>query len=170
MRDCSNGEVRDRLPELMHNRLAGEMLVVVRAHVAECADCRAELALLEQLRSAVAVPRLDSARIVASLPRYRAVPVWRRAMQSAQLRAAAAVVLLVGAYAVVKESGDTPATEVRIAAPVQTTTTNELAIGDSFTDLTDADLAALVEEIGELEAVTPEPADDVLLSLSGGGA
>jgi hypothetical protein len=169
MRDCSSGEVRDRLPELMHNRLSGETLVVVRAHVADCADCRAELALLEQLRSAVAPPRLDSARIVASLPRYRAVPAWRRALHSAQLRAAAAVVLLVGGYAVVKRSGDAPAGSAP-AAQAQAAGTNELAIGDSFTDLTDSDLAAMVEEIGKLEAVTPEPTDEMLLPLSGGGA
>ena len=174
MRDCSNGEVRDRLPELMHNRLTGETLVVVRAHVVECADCRAELALLEQLRSAVAPPRLDSSRIVAKLPRYRAVPAWRRALHSAQWRAAAAVVLLVGGYAVVKRTGDAP--DAAPAAQVQSAATSELAIGDSFQDLTDSDLAAMVEEIGKMEAVTPEPVDEPILPLndvtgrSGGGA
>lgn len=176
MRDCSNGEVRDRLPELMHNRLTGETLVVVRAHVAECADCRAELTLLEQLRSAATSPRLDTSRIVAKLPRYRAVPAWRRAMQSAQLRAAAAVVLLVGGYAVVRTLGRAPGTTQPATAQVQTVTTHELEIGDSFQDLTDSDLAAMVEEIGKLEAVTPEPVDEPLLPLndvsirSGGGA
>ena len=171
MRDCSNGEVRDRLPELMHNRLSGETLVVVRAHVDGCADCRAELALLEQLRSAVVAPRLDSARIVANLPRYQPAPAWRRAMHSAQLLAAAAVVLLVGGYAVVRQSSSAPEADAPAAAQAQATAiTNELAIGDSFTDLTDSDLAAMVEEIGKLEAVTPEPADEMLLPISGGGA
>ena len=173
MRDCSNGEVRDRLPELMHNRLAGEALVVVRAHVADCADCRAELALLEQLRTAVVAPRPDTGRIVAMLPKYRALPVWRRAMQSAQLRAAAAVVLLVGGYAVVTRGGEAPVPATP-AAVTQPAGTSELAIGDSFHDLTDSDLAAMVEEIGQLEAVTAEPADEPLLPLgdaaiSGGG-
>ena len=98
MRDCPNGEMRDRLPELMHNRLDGESLRVVQAHVAGCADCRAELALLEQLRAVPVAPRIDASRIVAALPRYRAVPAWRRAMGSGQLAAAAAVVLLLGGY------------------------------------------------------------------------
>jgi hypothetical protein len=164
MRDCSNGEVRDRLPELMHNRLSGETLLVVRAHVAECADCRAELVLLEQLRAVSVAPPLDSARIVARLPKYRAVPAWRRAMNSAQLRAAAAVVLLVGGYAVITRGGGVPETTTP-AVVAEPAVTNELAIGDSFQDLTDSDLAAMVEEIGNLEAVTPEPVEEPLLPL-----
>ena len=176
MRDCSNGEVRDRLPELMHNRLTGETLAVVRSHVAGCAECRAELTLLDQLRSAAAPPRLDASHIVSKLPRYRAVPAWRRAMQSAHVRAAAAVVLLVGGYALVRTPGRAPETTQPATAQVQAVTTHELEIGDSFQDLTDSDLAAMVEEIGKLEAVTPEPVDEPLLPLhdvsvrSGGGA
>ena len=177
MRDCSNGAVRDRLPELMHNRLTGETLVVVRAHVAECADCRAELVLLEQLRAVTVAPRIDSARIVAQLPTYRAVPSWRRAMPSAQWLAAAAVILAVGGYAVATRDGGLPAltSPTTVAQPATTTeTTSELAIGDAFHDLTDSDLAAMVEEIGQLEAVTVESADEPLLPLgdagiSGGG-
>lgn len=176
MRDCSNGEMRDRLPELMHNRLTGETLVVVRAHVAECADCRAELVLLEQLRAVTVAPRIDSARIVAQLPTYGAVPPWRRAIQSARWLAAAAVILAVGGYAVARD-GEAPAltSPTMVAQPAATAeTTSELAIGDAFHDLTDSDLAAMVEEIGQLEAVTAESADEPLLPLgdagiSGGG-
>src|SRR5688500_15801297 len=143
MRDCPNGEMRDRLPELMHNRLTGDARRAVRAHVAECADCRAELALLGQLRASVAPPHMDVSRIVAALPRYRAVPAWRRMVNAAQVRAAAAVVLLLGGYAVLNRSQPDPVTEP--AAQVQTVATHELAIGDSFQDLSDSDLAAMVD-------------------------
>lgn len=172
MRDCSNGEVRDRLPELMHNRLSGEALVIVRAHVADCADCRAELALLEQLRAAAVAPRIDASRVVAGLPRYRAVPAWRRMAGSAQLRAAAAVLLLIGGYTVLRNAPQRPAQPV---VQVETPATAELAIGESFEGLSDSDLAAMVDAIGDLEAVTPEPVEEPLLPLSetsvdGGGA
>ena len=164
MRDCSNGEVRDRLPELMHNRLAGETLALVRAHVDGCADCRAELALLEQLRSASVAPRVDPSRIVSSLPRYRAIPAWRRAVGSPQLRAvAAAVILLIGGYAIAGRDGTD-----RAAAPAtqaQTATAHELAVGDSFTDLTDRHLAAMIDEVGKLEAVTPEATEEPSLPI-----
>ena len=178
MRDCSNGEVRDRLPELMHNRLDGEALAVVRAHVAGCADCQAELELLKQIRSASVAPRVDTARIVASLPKYRAVPAWRRAMGSAQLRAlAAAVVLLVGGYAVVQRDQPSERDTARMAqTQTATVTGQELAIGDSFSDLSDSDLAAVIEKLGTLEAVTAEASEEPLLPITdnagrvGGGA
>lgn len=171
MRDCPNGEMRDRLPELMHNRLEGESLRAVQAHVAGCADCRAELALLEQLRLAPVAPRVEVSRIVAALPRYRAVPAWRRAMGSGQLRAAAAaIVLVLGGYSVIQRGpvgrmGDTAAAQ----AP-------ELAIGDSFHDLSDSELTAVIESLGDIEAVTPEASEEPILQLvepnngSGGGA
>ena len=165
MRDCSNGEMRDRLPELMHNRLAGETLALVRAHVDGCADCRAELALLEQLRSASVAPRVDTSRIVSSLPRHRAVPAWRRTVGSTRFRvaAAAAAILLVGGYTVAGrdgiDRGSPPAT------PAQAATANELAVGDSFTGLTDSDLAAMIDEVEKLEAVIPEATEEPLLPL-----
>lgn len=178
MRDCSNGEVRDRLPELMHNRLDGETLRVVRAHVDGCSDCRAELELLAKIRGVSAARRMDTSRIVALLPRYRAVPAWRRAVDSAPLRAAAAVVLLIGGYALIgrdeRGGAGEPAPQVQTAtAPVATA--HELAVGDSFTDLSDSDLAAVIDEIGKLEAVTPETTDEPVLPIgdgieSGGGA
>lgn len=168
MRDCSNGEVRDRLPELMHHRLTGETLASVRAHVDGCADCQAELELLRQIRGASAAPRVDAARIVSALPRYRAVPAWRRAMGSAQVMAlAAAVVLLVGGYAVIERGPAEVPDSVAVQAPAAAAaTTQELAIGDSFQDLSDTDLAAVIEEVGTLEAVTPEMTEEPLLPIA----
>ena len=181
MHDCSNGEVRDRLPELMHNRLDGETLRAVRAHVDGCADCRAELELLAQIRGVSAARRMDTSRIVASLPRYRAVPAWRRAAGSAPLRAAAAVVLLIGGYALIDrdapEGTGEPAAQVQTITATSTTAAavaTELAVGELFIDLSDSDLAAVIAEIGKLEAVTPETTDELVLPIVdgavGGGA
>jgi hypothetical protein len=163
MRDCPNGEMRDRLPELMHDRLTGQELLVVRAHVSGCADCRAELVLLEQLRSAAAAPRVDASRIVAALPRYRAVPRLRRMANAPQVRAAAAVLVLLGGYALNQSRS---AAGPDRAAPMQTAAIPELAIGDSFQDLSDSDLAAVLDEIGKLEAVTPEAIEEPVLPLT----
>ncbi len=71
MRDCVNGEVRDRLPELVHERLSAVERGAVVAHVGECAECAAELALLRQLRGALAAaPVVDVSRIVAAVRRH----------------------------------------------------------------------------------------------------
>jgi len=48
MTDCPNAEMRDRLPDLLHERLDASARAVVRAHVDGCDDCRAELMLLRE--------------------------------------------------------------------------------------------------------------------------
>ena len=50
MSECTNGEMRDLLPELVSGRLGAEMQLAVEAHVAECEECAEELALLRALR------------------------------------------------------------------------------------------------------------------------
>jgi len=53
MTDCPNAEMRDRLPDLLHERLEASARAAVMAHVDQCADCRAELTLLREARVAL---------------------------------------------------------------------------------------------------------------------
>jgi len=48
MTDCPNVEMRDRLPDLLHERLDPSTRAAVLAHVADCQDCDAELTLLRE--------------------------------------------------------------------------------------------------------------------------
>ena len=50
MTDCPNAEMRDRLPDLLHERLETSVRALVTAHVDECDDCRAEMVLLRESR------------------------------------------------------------------------------------------------------------------------
>src|SRR5687768_18590158 len=69
MTDCTNVLVRERLPELLHERLDAVARAEVQAHLGACAECAAELTLLrEARRSMQRVPVVDVARIVAALP------------------------------------------------------------------------------------------------------
>ena len=80
MNDCPNGDVRDLLPDLMHDRLDATTRRTVEAHLESCADCRAELALLRDLRASMsATPAIDVGAIAAAIParRARTKPVWR---------------------------------------------------------------------------------------------
>ena len=93
MNDCSNAKVRDLLPDLVHNRLDAVERAKVEAHVAVCADCGAEVALLSSLRASFQrTPQLDLGAIAAAIPAYRA-PV-RRSWVS--WRTAAAITVLLG--------------------------------------------------------------------------
>ncbi len=70
MSDCSNAEIRDLLPDLLHDRLDAPTRARVVAHVDGCADCRSELELLRSLRGTLdrGTPPVDVNRIVAALP------------------------------------------------------------------------------------------------------
>ena len=92
MNDCPNATVRDLLPDLVHGRLDVEARAMVEAHVAGCADCRLEVALLRDLRASLRrTPQLDLAASIAVVPAYQAPA--RRSLTG--WRAAAAIIVLV---------------------------------------------------------------------------
>lgn len=73
MTDCSNAAMRDLLPQLAADRLPGAERVAVEAHVASCPTCRAELALVQEMRRAFArTPALDVSAIAAGVSRATA--------------------------------------------------------------------------------------------------
>jgi hypothetical protein len=112
MMECMNAEIRDRLPDLLHERLDPETRAAVVAHVAGCEACRQELAVLKATKGLFArVPRVDVPRIAsavvadakaggpAATPR---VPAMGRSWVRVSWRMAAAIVLaVVGGAAIV---------------------------------------------------------------------
>ena len=71
MNDCQNAEIRDQLPDLLHDHLTAAERAVVLAHVDGCAECRDELALLRGVhRTLVAnTPRINTLNILSALPK-----------------------------------------------------------------------------------------------------
>src|SRR5437763_16272715 len=69
MNDCTNGEMRDRLPELANGQLDAVLAVSVRGHLDGCAECRSEFELLQRSRAVLilATPRIDADRISSML-------------------------------------------------------------------------------------------------------
>lgn len=53
MTECHRTDVRDMLPDLLHGRLVADDRALVERHLAACAACAAELALLGRVRQAV---------------------------------------------------------------------------------------------------------------------
>jgi ribosome modulation factor len=73
MIDCPNGDVRDLLPDYLHDRLESSARMSVERHLAGCAACRDELALLRDLRGTLRrAPRIDVAAVAAAIPPYQA--------------------------------------------------------------------------------------------------
>ena len=214
MNDCPNGDVRDLLPDYLHDRLDVGTRAMVDSHLAGCADCRAEVALLRDLRATLSrTPAIDVGTIAAAMPSYRA-PVrrswvgWRTAAAVtlivaggsslvvvrshvepsapqapvlAETTSAAPVVPAVAAVPDVKAPAANPAPgtpTARTPAAVQAPSApvmiaqgpartvdsrrhekGELAMGGgTITDLSDSELASLLKDIDNLDAV---PSTDV---------
>jgi negative regulator of sigma E activity len=207
MRDCANVEVRDALPELVHERLAAAERERVLAHVRACADCTAELTLLRDARGVMrrAAPQVDTAAIARGVqarlatsagPAAPAAPgarstTWAppRSASAARpaprpwwadrgaLRVAAAVLLVAlgatgtmlargergaeprpGAPAVVATGQPTPAAATPSGAAVPTPQLSGgglLALGETFTDLSADELAAVIDAVSHDEAGLP---------------
>lgn len=114
MTDCPNAEMRDRLPDLLHERLETSVRAAVMAHVDQCDDCRAEIALLREARVVLspamrAVDVVAISRVVVERTRLPAKVTNHRAPWM-DWRIAASVALLVvgaGSIALLVRSPDT---------------------------------------------------------------
>ena len=176
MNDCINAEMRDQLPDLVHDRLSADARATVLAHVQACADCRDELQLLRDARAVLGrgIPHVDVAYVVGALPKAPAprgmvkLESKRRTRNWSDWRIAAAVTLLIaggGSY-VVMESGRVanPADTVGIVANPTTSTDSGL--------IPAADLAAMVSPeddqpaaIGSMDARLGDLNEDQLNAL-----
>ena len=128
MNDCMNAEIRDQLPELVHDRLDAPRRAEILAHVATCADCRDEVELLRAARAMfdAQTPRVDVSYIVNALPLAKpgAVRVERRRPVWSDWRIAAAVTLLIAggsSVAVLNRDGGSPVSAPDTVAPSRAT-------------------------------------------------
>jgi anti-sigma factor RsiW len=80
MNRCSDSNIQELLPDLLHGTLAADARGRVEAHVATCEECREELDVLRTIKAAaVFAPRIDVDRVVRQIPPYRTiVPVTER--------------------------------------------------------------------------------------------
>jgi anti-sigma factor RsiW len=96
--DCRNAEIRDQLPDLLHDRLSAGAREAVLAHLGDCAECRDELELIRAIHRVVmsGTPRIDVARVVSALPKPGASVVSIRPSRSrwADWRIAAAITVV----------------------------------------------------------------------------
>src|ERR1700722_16661557 len=106
MRDCADGNMRDRLPAYVHGTLPAAERARVAAHVGNCEDCEAEMELIRAALRAYPAPAVDIRRIVTALP---AAPRERRSggrlAGRGWLVAAAVGFVVIGAVSIVSLRG-----------------------------------------------------------------
>lgn len=180
MRDCPDGELRDLLPLYAMGALAGADHARVEAHVASCADCRAELELVRRVARAYAVAPVNARAIVAHIPPHvpgpHAVrhgdagvrPFYRQRLW----QVAATVTLMIGAAAMLTvarsrpESDPPPANNTDGPAATlagtgssaagagtaaQVAATHAISLGVRLADLTDAQLDTLLSTLDTVD-------------------
>jgi anti-sigma factor RsiW len=114
MIDCSNGDVRDALPDYLNDRLDPARRREVESHLAACDACRDELSLLRALRVTMhRAPSMDVEAIGSAIPAYRAPA--RRGWGTSWRVAAAVVAIAVGgtSIALLRERAPASRSEVR---------------------------------------------------------
>jgi anti-sigma factor RsiW len=151
-----NAEIRDQLPDLVHDRLSAAARAAVLAHVDGCVDCRDELEVLRDAKALFArgIPRVDVAYVVGALPKApapRAVtrlePARRKRVWSDwRIAAAAALVIAAGgSYAAMngRTMPDVVDTTIAMSQPGATPT---IALNG------DSDIAAVVSSDDDVPA------------------
>ena len=196
MTDCSSAEMRDRLPDLLHERLDPSARAAVMAHVADCQDCDLEFALLREARVAISsgirvVDVTTIARIVVErAPTARTLPASRTRWLDWRI-AASVLFLAIGGASIVRlrgrgdvatqplapvsVEGPSPAVDVSAApAPESVASTSvgspaqaaELSAAGGVNDLSDSDLRALVDDLQTLDALPPTDAEPVMVRVA----
>ena len=84
MNRCTDSDIRELLPDLLHGTLAANARGRVEAHLATCGECREELDVLRTIKTAaVFAPRIDVDLVVRQIPPYRTVvPVTERPVRT----------------------------------------------------------------------------------------
>ena len=74
MNKCTEIDIREMLPDLLHGKLDASARARVEAHVASCDECTEELEVLRTVKSAaVFIPPIDVDRVVRQIPPYRVI-------------------------------------------------------------------------------------------------
>jgi anti-sigma factor RsiW len=172
MTDCPNVEIRDQLPDFVHDQLSATARAAVVAHAATCAACAAELALLRELRSTLrSGPAVDVGRIVAALPAPtptggpqrrsggRRVLNWRIAAAVAALVAGGSSAAILGGRLRDPDANRSAAVSRTPAQPLQVREVATAAVSIDA-DLADASVVELEALLEELEAFDGLPAGE----------
>ena len=156
MNDCQNVEVREALPDLAHGLLPATERARVQQHLDDCDDCAAELAIVRAVLAGAAAPAVDVTRIVAAIRPYR-----RSAPRMRRVYLELAAACLVGAIGIstfaLHNSSTAPGGSRPVAAGTATVAASGLALV-STSDLSDAGLEQLTQELDNLQAMpTADP-------------
>src|SRR2546425_413341 len=134
MNRCTDTEIQEMLPDLLHRTLADDARERVETHLARCESCREELEILRTVKSAaVFAPSIDVDRVVRQIPPYKAnipgieAPAWHRPVQWLVAAAAALIIIVGGSMVATRHNA-------RVERFVRTDTLEPLVVDNSNAD------------------------------------
>jgi len=125
MNKCTDSDIQELLPDLLHGALPEAEKLRVDAHVATCESCQEDLDILRTVKSAaVFAPSIDVDRVVRQIPPYRAivpaVEAPARTRVATWLVAATLALFVVGGGSVLMSRQNSSATSVVNGGPKTT--------------------------------------------------
>jgi hypothetical protein len=129
MNECTENEIQEMLPDLLHGTLGADARARVEAHVASCGQCREELEVLRTVKSAaVFAPVINIDRVVRQIPPYQTiVPVVERPAATravSWLVAASLAIAVLGGGSLILARRDVPNTSGSVATTKPPTSTS----------------------------------------------
>ncbi len=169
MNKCTQSDIQEMLPDLLHNTLGADARARVEAHLASCGVCREDMEVLRTIKSAaVFAPAIDVDRVVRQIPPYRSIlPATERPIStrivSWLVAASLAVVVIGGGSLVLKRPRVTnpPSAAVTVQQP------HALALAANVDDLSDGNLVQLMNEMSRFDAL-PASEPDPIISVDSG--
>ena len=195
MNECTENEIQEMLPDLLHGTLPADARARVDAHLASCEQCREDLEVLRAVKSAaVFAPVIDIDRVVRQIPPYRTiVPTIERPAATrvvSWLVAASLAIVVIGGGSLVLARRDVPtarpavvSTRPPASTPVQPTAeaiapsqdvmpgaqphTHALALATDVDGLSDGSLQQLMSDMAQFDALPAAEPDPVMPVDSG---
>jgi hypothetical protein len=122
MNKCTESDIQEMLPDLLHRALADGERQRVEAHLVTCDSCQEDLEVLRTVKSAaVFAPSIDVDSVVRQIPPYRTiVPATERPARTrvvSWLVAASLALVVLGGGSVLLQSNGSLASRSRIQQP-----------------------------------------------------
>ena len=168
MNKCTDGDVQEMLPDLLHRTLAPDVRGRVAAHVATCEECTEELRVLRTVQNtAVFAPEIDVDKVVRQIPPYqRIVPVaelparqGKRPRLVSWLVAASLAISVVGVGSVLMTPQDAAIAPTPVAVAMRAPA---LALAADVDGLSDGNLVQLMNDMNRFDALPATELDPVM--------
>ncbi len=178
MIDCGNTEIRELLPDMLHDSLSPADRQRVAAHMSSCAACQEEFALLSSVHAIGAARSVNVSAIAGAIKPYRRRP-WMSVPPLMRIAASIGIVAVGSlSYSIVSKTideGDAGIGESAVATlpsdttvPAVTTSSDPLSASSDLNSLDDQAIQELLAQLAKLDAaIGAEPKRVVRTSSSG---